>query len=120
MSKKQAPPISAQVLLKPSTGAMPRDADITAANIDALTPEPHAAEAVRTRLAAAGFELGPLVGPSFSITAPPSVFKRFFRLTSPGSDKGEISLDHLPESVRRGVAAVTFPPPPDFGPGNFS
>src|SRR5829696_9143774 len=99
MSKKQAPLLSAQVLLKPASGAMPRDADITAANVAALTPAPHAAEAIRRRLAAAGFEIGPLVGPSFSITASPSVFKRFFKLTSPGSDKGEIPLDRLPEPV---------------------
>jgi len=119
MSKKQAL-LSAQVLLKPSTGAMPRDADITAANVAALSPDPHTAADIRKRLADAGFEVGPLVGPSFSITAPPSVFKRVFKLSSPGSDLGEIPLKHLPEPVRRAVAAVTFPSPPDFGPGNFS
>ena len=120
MSKKQAPQISAQVLLKPSSGAMPPDADITAAKVGALSPDPQAAAAIRKRLADAGFEVGPLVGPSFSITAPPLVFKRFFKLTAPGRDKGEIPLGHLPEAVRRAVAAVTFPSPPDFGPGNFS
>ncbi len=119
MSKKQAL-LSAQVLLKPSTGVMPRDADITAANVAALSPEPHTAADIRKRLVDAGFEVGPLVGPSFSITAPPAVFKRVFKLSSPGSDLGEIPLDHLPEPVRRAVAAVTFPSPPDFGPGNFS
>jgi hypothetical protein len=120
MSKKQATLTSAQVLLKPSSGAMPRDADITAANVGALSPDPDAADAIRKRLEAAGFDAGPLVGLSFSITAPPSVFKRFFKLTSPGRVKGEIPLDHAPEAFRRGVAAVTFPSPPDFGPGNFS
>lgn len=120
MSKKQAPLLSAQVLLKPSSGVMPRDADITAANIAALLPEPQVAADIRQRLATAGFEVGPLVGPSFSITATAEVFKRVFKLTSPGRDKGEIPLSHLPEPLRRAVAAVTFPSPPDFGPGNFS
>ncbi len=119
MSKKHAL-LSAQVLLKPSSGAMPRDADITAANMPALMPEPKTAADIRQRLAAAGFEVGPLVGPSFSITAAHEVFKRVFKLTSPGSEPGEIPLDHLPEPMRRAVVAVMFPSPPDFGPGNFA
>ena len=49
MSKKQLPLISAQVLLKPSSGTMPRDADITAANAAAQSPEPNAAAGLRTR-----------------------------------------------------------------------
>lgn len=122
VSKKQAPLVSAQVVLKPSGtfGRMPPDADITAANIAALSPDPAAAADVVQRFKAAGFDVGPLVGPGFSITAAASVFRRFFKLGAPGRDIGEVPLDHVPEPVRRSLAAVTFPSPPDFGPGNFS
>jgi hypothetical protein len=120
MSKKQAPQISAQVLLKPASGSMPRDADITAANIRAISPDPKVASDIAQRFKDAGFEVGPVVGASFSITGPASVFTRFFKVASPGSEAGEIPLDRVAAPVRRAVAAVTFPSPPDFGPGNFA
>jgi hypothetical protein len=120
MSKKPRPQISAQVLLKPASGSMPRDADITAANIRAIAPEPKVAADVARRFKDAGFDVGPVVGATFSITGPASVFTRFFKVASPGSEPGEISLDSVPAPVRRAVAAVIFPSPPDFGPGNFA
>jgi hypothetical protein len=120
MTNKQDPLISAQVLLKPASGTMPRDVDITAENIGSLAPAPEAAAEVARALAGAGFEVGPVVGLSFSISARRSVFDRFFGIESAGATKGTIPLDRVPALARRHVAAVTFPPPPDFGPTRYS
>jgi hypothetical protein len=120
MTTDRDPVISAQVLLRPASGAMPRDADLTAANIKAIVPAPDAVAAVTTDLADAGFDIGPVVGLSFSISARRSLFDSFFGISAAGVKKGEISLDGVPARVRRAVAAITFPPSPDFGPGNYS
>ena len=120
MTVKPDPVISAQVLLKPRGDSMPRDADITAANIKLLAPRPEVVEEVARSFAKAGFDVGPVVGLSFAISAPRSVFGRFFGIKSAGVKKGTIPLDRVPPLVRRGVVAVTFPEPPDFGPGSYS
>jgi hypothetical protein len=120
MAKKKAkePSLSAQVLLRSASGEAPAgDAVITAATLERYLPSPEAAERVRDRLARAGFEVGPLVGNSFSITAPVETFeKNFGSGVREAAEKGqEIPADDLP----REVAAVTFTPPPDFGPTSY-
>lgn len=120
MTDKQDPVISAQVLLKPVSGTMPPDADITASNIRALTPAPEVAAEVTRGFANAGFDVGPVVGLSFAISARRSVFNRFFGIKAAGVKKGALALDRVPTPVRRGVVAITFPEPPDFGPGSYS
>jgi hypothetical protein len=119
MSSKDDPVISAQALLKPASGVMPRDTDITAANIRALAPAPEAVAEVQRAFADAGFESGPVVGLSFSVTGRRSLFNRFFGIRSAGTTKGVIPLERVPDSVRRHLSAITFPPPPDFGPGSY-
>lgn len=120
MKTTKDPVISAQVLLNPSSGRMPPDAEITAANIEKLKPAPEAVVLVRQSLERAGFEVGPIVGLGFSITARRSVFDQFFGTKLAGSVPGNIPLDRVPVNVRRAVAAIVFPPPPDFGPGKFA
>ena len=120
MTKDADPVISAQVLLKPASGVQPRDRDITAANIASLEPAADVVREVTGALARAGFDVGPVVGPTFSITAVRSVFDRFFGITGAGRKTGEITLAHVPARLRDGVAAITFPPPPDFGPRSYS
>ena len=120
MTHQQDPIVSAQVLLKPASGTMPRDVDITAENVAALAPKAEAAAEVARTLARAGFDVGPAVGLSFSISARRSVFDQFFGIESAGTTRGTIPLDGVPAAARRHVEAITFPPPPDFGPTRYS
>jgi hypothetical protein len=119
MTHAADPLVSAQVLLTPASGRLPADREITAANVAAFTPDPATAAATAAAFAAAGFEVGALVGASFAITARRSVFDRFFGTTAAGARSGEVPLAHLPHDLRRAVQAVTFPPPPDFGPRSY-
>lgn len=121
------------MLLAPGGRSPGADTAVTAENVHEYTPDPERAEAARRAYAEAGFEVGEVVGNSFSITAPAGTFEKVFKVkTSRGETEGvkarartggeagyELSLDDLPAGLSRGVAAVTFTPPPDFGPGNF-
>jgi hypothetical protein len=120
MTTTRDPVVSAQVLLRPKGGVLPRDADLTAANINAIRPAPEAVAAVTRTFAAAGFEIGVVVGLSFSITARRSAFDAYFGIANAGAQPGEVPLDRVPAAARHAVAAITFPPPPDFGPGSYS
>lgn len=125
------PTLSAQVVLGPAGG--PQDTEVTAATLDAHAPDPAAVERAADHLRAAGFEVGDLVGISFSVTGPRSRFEEVFgvnltvgeetsgTVTHATTEHGELELplDQLPAEVTRQVTAVTFTAPPDFGPGNF-
>lgn len=135
MATRKKETLSAQVVLRAAGGRAP-DAEtaVTAENVHEYTPAPETAEAARRAYAEAGFEVGAVVGNSFSITAPATTFEKVFKVktsrdeaegvkargASGGAEAGyELPLDKLPAGLARGVAAVTFTPPPDFGPGNF-
>lgn len=124
------PIISAQVVMR---SASPSDDDplITSANVAEAAPPPEAVDTVRYFCADAGFAIGPFVGISFSIAGPASLFETVFgerpRLEERASVQqamtaagDELSLDRLPPEVGRWVRAVTFTPPPDFGPTGFA
>ncbi len=115
MSQQDAPRVSTQVVLRPASGAAVDPAMITAANIAQFAPDPATAERVRRAFAGLGFEVGPVVGNSFAITAPASTFERVFRRSSPAGGL-ELPLDGLPADVAQPIQAVTFTPPPAFGP----
>jgi hypothetical protein len=106
--------VSAQVLLS-ATGAAKQGTD--------------AGRDARAAFAAAGFEVGALVGNNFSITGPTSLFEKFFQVQLARTHRGglqgvrddgsaceELPTVALPAPLREQVAAVTFTPPPDFGP----
>lgn len=76
--------------------------------------------------------MGPVVGNSFSITAPADTFRKVFdaqlryedktgvqAMQKDGSSSYELPLNELPRAVTRQIEAVTFTPPPEFGPTNF-
>ena len=105
--------LSAQVLLVPASGQIPPDQEITAANIGKLKLGP-GAEAIVSTFKNAGFSVGNLVGLSFSITAEAKVFEKFFATKKLSGDLP------LPANLSKSVRAVTFPSPPDFGPGSFA
>lgn len=126
--------LSAQVVLRSASGRSPGgETAVTAENVHEYAPAPAAAESARRAFAEAGFEVGEVAGNSFSITAPAATFEKVFKTevrrtedrgakARGGASEGpgyELPVDKLPASLARGVAAVTFTPPPDFGPTSY-
>ena len=101
----------ALVVLEPAPGAPPPE-EITAATIDRWAPDPERAERLRSHLREAGCEVGPLVGHSFSITAPDATLEA---VVGPPIDDGW-STSQLPAELADAVQAVTTGPEIDFGP----
>jgi len=133
MTLKKNDIVSALVILRPASGKpIHGRAIITAENVAEFSPEQAAADAAAETFRARGFEVGPVVGVSFSITAPVRVFEDFFGfpllsakhtaidfLVEEKVLAKEISGQKLPRGVRDWVQAVAFSPPPDFGPTEF-
>ena len=122
--------LSAEVVLRPATGELSGDEQITSENVERFLPSAEAAAEATGYFRAAGFEVTDVVGISFSIVGPVSAFEQTFgerpeRRVEGGVDtvrmRGgglELDLGRLPDPVRRHLQAVTFTPPPDFGPTN--
>jgi hypothetical protein len=83
----------------------------TADRVEELMSDAAAAAAVREYFRDLGFDVGPLVGVSFSIDADRSLFESTF-----GSVGGELDLALLPSNIREQLQTVTFTEPPAFGP----
>ena len=101
--------ISAQVVLRAK-------GPITAATLAANQPPKEAVEAARRVFRDAGFDLGSYVGTSFSISGPATLFERYFGIRLKDLKSYELPLDSVPKDVADVIQAVTFTPPPDFGP----
>lgn len=126
-------PFSAQVVLKPGTGKVIDSAtQITAENIKEYTPSPVAVAEVSQFFTDAGLETGGLVGISFSITGSVKTFENLFKIHLDEKNLArmqvtrggkvisyELPLSALPASIAQLIIAVTFTPPPDFGPAEF-
>jgi len=89
---------------------------ITAATLAANQPPQEAVEAARKHFREAGFKLGPYVGISFSISGPPDQFESYFKTRLDQLKSYELPLAAVPKEVAAVLEAVTFTPPPDFGP----
>lgn len=125
--------ISAQVLLRSESGkAIDADTVITSENISDYAPSPDDVAWASEVLADMGFDVAELVGISFSISAAASTLEKIFETQlcreedggikaarDDGSLAYELPLNALPESIANLVVAVTFTPPPDFGPTEF-
>jgi hypothetical protein len=118
--------LSATVLLRPAAGGTHEG--VTAETVERFQPDPDALERARRFFEAAGFELGPAVGPSFSITGPRELFERTFdtkleydeTLGIKASGGGvELPLHVVPPELTDSLQAVTFTPPPAFGPTEY-
>ncbi len=120
---------SAQVIVRSASGTPMRgDVAITAANIADYQPSAEDAAAAQAAFRAAGFEVGPVVGISFSITAPLARFEQVFGVPLRVDERGavaagtgaapaggtELPLDRLPGEARERVQAVAFTPPADL------
>ncbi|HEX8921612.1 MAG TPA: hypothetical protein VF766_09055 [Pyrinomonadaceae bacterium] len=133
MSPKKEKTISAQVILRPASGkSVTGQEAITSENVRDYMPSPESFQAVAAEFAAAGFEVSAAGPTGFSITASESAFEKFFdtRLQTTekrgvealGKDKStgyELPLRGLPKALSHYIEAVTFTPPPDFGPTSF-
>jgi hypothetical protein len=125
------PEVSALVVLRPRDGSgFTGREQVTSETIERYLPAPEAVSEATAFFEAAGFDVSPTVGISFSIAGPQSLFEEAFgeRLVhgSQGSVETlrtargslELALDRLPPEVAGHLEAVTFTPPPDFGPTN--
>ncbi|MBN1372716.1 MAG: hypothetical protein JW987_12315 [Anaerolineaceae bacterium] len=124
---------SAQVLLRSESGKVigPETA-ITSENIQDYLPSIESVNLAKKFFTEMEFDVGEWVGIGFSITAPVSKFEQTFKTTlcmeqdggikatsEDGVIKYELPLDLLPKSVTDLVIAITFTPPPAFGPIDF-
>jgi hypothetical protein len=101
--------------------------DPTPDDDDTAGPDPASARQVQDHLRSLGFEVGALIGTSFSITAPVDLFRQAFGDAPPtgtadrhrdraGVEPRDLPTDLLPADAARVVRSITFAPPPDFGP----
>lgn len=126
--------VSAQVLLRAASGKRPDGRSrITAENLAEWIPSSETVQRVREAFRSLGFEVGELLGNSFAINGPVRLFESVFKTglrqskaggmqfadSEPGSGH-ELAPAKIPRDLREDVVAITFTPPPDFGPTNFS
>lgn len=125
--------VSAQVILRPASGrGISGEVVISASNVAEFAPSPSAVSSVAAEFRSKGFDVGPVVGVSFSVTGTIRTFEECFGMRIRlGKDHAyefvaknkavghELSGERLPEVLRKSVHAVAFPLPPDFGPTEF-
>lgn len=124
------PLVSAQVILRsPAAAAAP--GAIRAKKIAAYLPDKGEADQAGTAFRLLGFKTGALVGTSFSITAPVSLFEEVFSIEINRSGKGVTASGHngiektvlplhvLPGNLATLVQDIVLPAPPGFGPGSY-
>ena len=126
--------VSAQVLLVSATGqTVDGNTLITSENIDNYRPSEETVQHVSHYFRRHGFEVSPLVGISFTISASAHHFSDVFQvsLTENETDgiqavigsntpRSDLPLESLDNEIVDSLISVTFVPPPDFGPTNFS
>lgn len=79
-----------------------------------------------------GFEVGEVIGISFSITGSQDTFEKFLGMqvmveedgscvfvSNENSRYSELKNELLPEVIREGVQSIAFTRPPDFGPKDW-
>ncbi len=127
--------LSAEVALRSATGkSFTGQTAITSENIADYLPSHDVVEKTRRAFAELGFAVSEPAGIGFSITAPASVFRKVFKIKILPDNRGgikaavtakgheasyELPTTTLPKELAQHLVAVSFSPPPDFGPGNF-
>jgi hypothetical protein len=111
--------------LRSASGNSPvGEQEITSKNIQALAPSAEVVAETMDAFRNLGFEIGPMGGISFSITAPYRRFRELFQtLAARAPDGGvvvseaaetpvrELPVENLPKEVARNVVTVTFEEP---------
>jgi hypothetical protein len=122
--------VSAQVVLRPESGKSIRgNVPITSQNLKDYLPSLETTKKVAQAFTESGFTVGSLIGNSFPISASVKVFESVFKtrlrqdergaILATGRDQAaglELPLSALPKEISDYIEAVTFTPPPDFGP----
>lgn len=127
--------LSAEVALQSASGkSFTGQTAITSENIADYLPSREVVEKARRAFAELGFAVSEPAGIGFSITAPASVFRKVFKIKLLSDNRGGIkaaaaAIGHeasyelpkatLPKELAQHLVAISFSPPPDFGPGNF-
>jgi hypothetical protein len=106
-------PVTLTVVLAPAHGGEPPAEGVTAATVAEHAPDAEAAGRVQAWFAGQGFEVGPLVGTAFAITAPAEHAQTVFGAVPA---EGEVRRERLPTQIATHVRAIVAEPPPDFGP----
>jgi subtilase family serine protease len=133
MSPRKGKTVSAQVILRTASGKSVTGQDaITSENIRDYMPSADTFNEAVQAFTKAGFEVSAAGPTGFSITAPTTTFEKFFNTQLEKEESGgvkarrkdmstdlELPLRALPREVSKNVEAVTFTPPPDFGPTDF-
>lgn len=115
--------ISAQVLLRPASGKpIALDVAITSDNLPEYTPSPETVASAGKIFRVNGFEVGQMVGVSFSISGTIQKFEKFFetqvRIGNDGINEfvvngkvigQELAGEQLPKELQSYVAVVAFP-----------
>lgn len=110
------------VLMRSASGMVPDlSIEITEKNLHLFAPDTAVVQRVATAFQALGFEAGPLVGISFSITAPARQFSKVFRthltqvddgsihaVKNGNRDKLELPIDKLEQTISENVYRITF------------
>lgn len=125
--------VSAQVVLRSASGkTIGEDTVVTSENISEYVPARETVLEAYDAFSEDGFDIGEMVGVSFSISAKVRTFERVFKSHLQTTAKGgievvrpdglvspELPLHALPSSLADLMVAVVFVTPPDFGPSDF-
>jgi hypothetical protein len=113
------------VILRPAKGRLRDVGAVSQKNLAATVPAAGNAARVQEYFAKQGFVVhagGGAGGNSFSIEASVKALAKLFdskEVEQLAKTGGELSLGKLPRDIQDLLEAVSFSPPPDFGPTNF-
>ena len=134
MPRKTEKSLSAEVALRSASGkSFNSQTAITSENIAEYLPSPEFVEKAQRAFTELGFEVSKPAGIGFSITAPESLFQKVFNIRTTSDKRSgtkavaekdvegdyELPLKALPKELTQYISAITFSPPPDFGPESF-
>ena len=125
--------VSVQIILPSSSGAkIGPETSITAENIQQFTPSAETIAKATGYFRAKGFDVGNVVGISFTITGAAALFEEVLKVkvviddqkaasfsSVEGSKTSSLEGDALKSLPTGLVNSITFPEPLDFGPGNY-
>jgi hypothetical protein len=108
--------VTLTVVMQPAHGGARPAGGVTSKDAALHAPDADAARRVQAWFARQGFEVAPMVGTAFAITAG-AEHARAVLEEVPGT--GEVPLDRLPDELARHISAIVAEPPPDFGPTSW-
>jgi len=108
--------VTLTVVMQPAHGGARPSGGVTSENVARHAPDAEATRQVQAWFAQQGFEVAPMVGAAFAITAPVEHARSVLK-DLPSA--GEVPLDRLPDDLAGHISAVVAEPPLDFGPTSW-